>query len=317
MSGRHQSTPTLQQRPACPLHLCNDLSAFRAAFQVELGRDIDGWLAELAHPDCVAAVILGGVIPLGIGSATSDIDLIVVVDDPAAIKSRRLLDGSASGVHGGVLGESDKLMVAETFTVVNGRDVYVQFVILGELSRLSAQLASADAWRSLSGHSTQILSRIKTGWMLTVTNRLRRACAELLQGRSLEVHCAVRCFAAGLRDFEKAKWELSDDVTVALHLGRSTVQGVLTAYLAGNGLCYIGNEWLKMLSRAAKRSGSAAGAMSTSLIERGIELLFPPLTNVRDEAFDYLNRVAEFVGDCKRHMEDDTAFRAAFNRRLT
>jgi hypothetical protein len=205
-------------------------------------------------------------------------------------------------------------MIAESSTAMNGRDAYVQFVILDELSRRSQLLASIDAAMSLSGHTAQILSRIKTGWMLTETERVRRACEELLQGRALEIHCAVRYLARGLCDLEQAREALSDDLTVALYLGRSCVQAVLSACLAGQGYVYVGNEWVKMLTRVANTTDSTATSTPTALLKQGIALLFPTLADTTDRVRDYLKTVAEFVGECQEHMESDPAKRVAVQR---
>jgi hypothetical protein len=307
----HRRTHTLRDRRRHELHLCGGAVDFEAAFRREADTSISDLIASVAYPERVAAAILGGTIPLGVGSPISDVDLVLVIDDIEAIRDVPSNGRSTAVLRGNLVGEAETLMVTEALTLVNGIEVDMQFVLLKRVKEVSLELSRATAWVSLSGQNTQILGRIRSGWILSSTERFQVACSQLLTGRALDVHCATRYFIVALQDLEKAKAALLDDLAMALYLGKACVQGCCCAYFAGNGYPYLGNRWLRLLNPSKSPASRSIASKLGPLARRGVELVFPTLAQSRDAAGEYLKQVTEFAYDIKRMMEKDTAIRAA------
>jgi nucleotidyltransferase-like protein len=285
--------------------MCNSTESFLERFRGEAGESLEEFIGTFAFPHRVAAVILGGSIPLGVATSRSDVDLLVLVDDDHALKpapkGSQYLEMRAQS-----LGEAETLTAAEMIAIVNGVEVNLLFIVVSRLVALWERLSGSDIWVSPSGANTAILGRIKAGWVLSSSERFQHACSRFLRGNSLELHCTVSYLVGALQDLEDARAALSDNLGVALHLGRSCVEAGFFAHFASTGLVFVGSKWLRLLDDAR------CTEQEKQLAAVGMPLLFPPLHRSHSEVGEYLRHVAAFVTTVRSVIEKRAVFRVAF-----
>jgi hypothetical protein len=295
------------------LHECTTPDAFFERFRSESGESVHELVGRFVVAERIAATILGGSLSLGIGTAVSDVDLLVLIDGADALKS-----SDSESLHfelrGESVGEAETLLAAEVVTIVNGIEVNLQFIEMSRVRMLAEKLARPNLWLSPGGTNTVILGRIKSGWVLTSSDRFRDGCAALLKTQALEIHCTVAHLVAALQDFEDARAAVPNDLPVALHLGRAAVESCFFAYFASESHVFVGSKWLRLIDRKRAASGADRDARWAlgELGQSGVSLLFPPLLREAAEVDAYLERVADFIAGVRSTIERRTAFKVAF-----
>lgn len=295
-----------EQKKSHAFHLCPTAEAFLDQFERAAGRPLSAFVGRFAVSDRVAACVLVGSIPLGIGSSASDVDVLVLIDGADALRDQpRGLDDDEDVVFSGRSDDTSALVAAEVIAMIGGVEVDFEFIV-GDRVREAARRVTRSRV-ALAGQEIRILSRLKTGWILQSRSAIDDVCAALRADQSLEVHCAVTNFVFALQDLEDARAALPGDVALALHLGRSCVERGFASYFATKGYAYLGSKWLRLLR--------APDAALRPLASVGLGLLFPTLDDGAAQVEGYLADVAGFLAVTRDAIQTGTAdkvFRVAF-----
>ena len=284
------------------LHLCKTPAEFLASFERTAGQTVAAFVERFASADRIAASLLVGSIPLGIGSSASDVDIVALIDDASALRDETRIEDDENIVF---TGRSDDqttaLVLAEVIAFLGGVEVHLEFILASRVGEWAKQATESRV--SLAAQQVRILGRVKTGWVLSSRESSDGVCGALMRDNSLEVHCAVTSFVYALQDLEDARVALAGNVPLALHLGRSCVERCFAACFATKGFAHLGSKWLRFLKTADESLRGLADA--------GVPLLFPSLGD-RASAESYLNDVAELTALARDVIQRDTAFRVAF-----
>lgn len=301
------------------LHTCTSADAFPAAFCDETGHSIYDVVARFCGGAVPCGVVLGGSIPLGLGSPASDVDLLILLDPPSTTGNGTAGNGvpalpqqdPRTGVVFSATFASDggtRLASGEVVAMMGGVEVNGQLlsaVAVGELIR-----RGVGARVSLTAHEIGLLSRLKTGWTLLRGPSFDRHCGALLSGNALEIHAVTWYLVGAVQELEDARAAVADSPMLALHLGRSCAERCVLAYFASRGFAYLGSKWLRALEpdSPAHRLRALADGIPGGFA--ALELMFP----ARDDAAEaYLDRVAALVATTRQVIEQDRAFRIAFS----
>ena len=274
------------------LHRCGDAAAFRQAFEQQIGRSVEDLIGSVLPRETRRAILLTGSLAEGIGSAVSDIDLMVVMDGedvgdirpkgPATVKST-----AAGG-----------LELAFIDSVLEGLEVDIALISGRRLKPICEALSRGGV--ALGEEDIRVLARLKRGWVLDDPTGYLPGFLGLRDGLSLEIYCATTYYSLALKRLEDAFAAARKDPALSLHLGRLCVEQVFFAYLASKGTCYPGAKWI---GHVRKHDG----------IARGLPLLFPVFSDEATEIGRYLVEVQRFADEIRDLIEQDRAFRIAFD----
>ena len=287
------------------LYRCRDAAEFATAFADATGRKVGDVVRELCIVDDPCGIVLGGSLPLGLGTATSDVDLLVLLDNPdgetltkPSARTGVVFAGRAAEGGGGVA-------CGEVVAFIEGIEVNCQLLSAVSVEHASRRIARAQI--ALTPYEIGLMSRLKTGWTLERTATFDARCAPLLGDEALELHSAVWYLVGAMQDLEDARAALADCTPLALHLGRSAAERGVLAYFASRGIAYIGAKWLRAFepAQAAGRVGVLAGDFPGG--REALRILFPSFP----DAASYVERVAAFVADLRRDIETLPACRIA------
>lgn len=276
------------QEGSDPLYLAPDAQTLSMRLERAARCTILDMLARYVARDTIEGCVAVGAIPLGIGNRASGLHLVVLIQPPSD-------DGAA-------------LPAAARAIVASGVQVQLEFMHTNAVLRLARQLSGANVeW---DAHQAELMSRLKTGWVLSQNPVLEAALHQLRGDRSLEIHCATKYMVVALKFLEDAVAALSDTKDLALHLGRLCVENCFTAFLAARGHAMLGREWLRYL--AHYRMVHSADTICEALSLSGMPLLFPERQLGEACEHDYLCRARAFVLETKAAIEKDVAFKLAF-----
>ena len=274
------------------LHRCENAIAFRQAFEQQIGRSVEDLIDSVLPRETRRAILLTGSLAEGIGSAVSDIDLMVVIgrediahiapSGPATVKS------TATG----------GLELAIIDCVLEGLEVDIALVSGPRLGRICAALGRGGV--ALGEEDIRVLARLKRGWVLDDASGYLAAFPGLRDRLSLEIYCATTYYSLALKRLEDAFAAARKDPALSLHLGRLCVEQVIFAWLASKGTCYPGAKWI---AHVRKHEG----------VDHGLTLLFPTLSDEAIEIGRYLIEVQRFADEIRSLIEQNRAFRIAFD----
>ena len=290
------------------LYRSTDAATFAAAFEAETGRRIEQVVAELCVDNDACGVVLGGSLPLGLGTPASDVDLLVLLDDAdqEMLPKPNARDGI---VFAGRFADSGaQIARAEIVAVVAGIEVNCQLLSATAVERAGQQISRAQV--SLTPYEIGLLSRLKTGWTLEHTTAFDRRCAPLVSRNALEIRSAVWYLVGAAQDLEDARSALADSPMLALHLGRSCAERAILAFFAAQGFAYVGAKWMRAFepAHAPGRLGRIAGALPGG--RAALRILFPDCADPAG-AVAYLEDVGSFMADIRREIESEAAFKIA------
>ena len=274
------------------LHRCEDAAAFRQAFECQIGRSIEDLVGGVLPRDTRRAILLTGSLAEGIGSAVSDIDLMVVIDgeDVAHIAPSGTATVKSTAAGG--------LELAIIDSVLEGLEVDIALVSGPRLGRVCAALGRGGV--ALGEEDIRVLARLKRGWVLDDASGYLAAFPGLRDGLSLEIYCATTYYSLALKRLEDAFAAARKNPALSLHLGRLGVEQVFFAWLASQGSCYPGAKWIALV-RGDERLG------------RGLPMLFPMLADDAVEIGHYLIEIQRFADEIRDLIEQDMTFRIAFD----
>lgn len=289
------------------LHECNDAAKFLIRFEAATGHPLEHVADEVVQGGAPKAIFLVGSIPLGMGTRSSDIDLIVLVDGREALATpeRRTANSDQRAAFSN---ESDPLLAGEFLTLHAGILVDLQVVMTPAIHRVYERLRLRGP--ELSEIEVRTLGRLRTGWLLWETDNYLARNEIPLSDPSFAIYCCTRNFVTALTHQRKAGQAIElEDLPLALQLGRASVEMAYLAYFASEGFAHLGAKWLAQIGFAR---GARARLAKHPLLAQGIELLFPALTWTAAEARAYLERVAEFLTAMRGLIEQRLLFRIAF-----
>lgn len=290
------------------LHECRNAEEFCARFEATTGRTVQDVVGQVVASSVPKAVFVVGSLPLGMGASGSDVDLIVLVDSKTA-----LVNGEghiANNAQQLEFSSESNLLLAGIFLSTNegvlvDLHVAVTPVIHGIYKRLRRR------GPELSETEIRTLGRLNTGWLLWETDGYLERNEAILKDTTLDVYCSTKYFVSALHEIAKAARALDcNDATLALQLGRLSIELAYLAYFASEGIVYLGSKWLAQIGHAR---GAADRLNRQPLLREGVPLLFPPLTAESAEIVGYLRKASGFMTSMRHLIEQKTLFRIAFS----
>lgn len=284
----------IQDKKPQTFHRSSGPQSFSHQFEPAIGCSIEGLIATFVPISDVIASFLVGSIPLGIGSAASDIDIVVLLSSVEGL----LLPSHASGdgivFSAAVAGESARLVAGSVVAVRRSIEVDLEFVVASSVVELLGRLSRDDS--PCSAREARILSRLKTGWVLTHSPAFEQLQARIATDAGLQRFC--------VREHTKEMLELLDEAAaaiasrpVALHLGRLAVESGFRAFFASNGLAVVGNKWLRFIK--ANQLERVGGPPFAKLVASGLPLLFPSMQGSEPDTREYLRQVERFTHEAR------------------
>jgi hypothetical protein len=261
----------------------------------------------MIEPSAQRAVFLVGQVPLGMATSTSDLDFIVLVDNPSVLLAP---DAEMNGgEHQEFSGDCDRLRAGASVTNRNGISINITAVITPMIAQIYRGLRKRGP--ELSETEIMTLGWLSSGWLLWESQDYLALRGVQLSDRALDVYCSTKNFSYALIYRRKAAKVLeSADVPLALHLGRSSIEMAYLAYFASEGLSYLGPKWLAQLGYAR---GSMERVSRSPLLKEGISLLFPSCGSSVGEAQNYLREVSRFLTSLRELVGRKSLFRIAFD----
>jgi hypothetical protein len=297
---------TVMDRAPHTLHECSSARQFLARFQSTTGCTAEQAVGQVVSVSAPKAVFLVGSLPLGMATHGSDIDLIVLVDDKAALQHVGVTTNTQRQLV--FLNDSDSLRLGEYLRVFQGVLVDIAVVVAPSVARIYSRLRSKGP--ELSEGEILILGRLATGWLLWQSDHFLEERKLSFADCALDVYCSTRSYVSSLHLLQKAFKALEFmDVPLALQLGRSSVEAAYLAYFASEGYSYLGVKWLAQIGHAR---GAADRLERHPLLAEGVPLLFPAYGRDVVESGKYLQTVAKFLGSLRGLIEQKTLFRIAF-----
>ena len=248
--------------------------------------------------------MLVGSIPLGIGTSSSDVDIIALIDSPNIVLNR----GTKLEQHifFSVQSTETKRSVAVAFL----QGVEVDFLFVSSDCIKATFEASRGSRDSLTSSEIELLSRVKTGWILFQTSLFERASTALRSDNSLEVHCVVEYLVAAFKELEDAVAALSDNLDLAVHLGRNCVHWCFQAYFASQGYAIVGGKWIRFIT--VKSNGLVKPQNDFAPVSAlGLSLFYPIRSKNQHEVVRYLSEVSGFFVQMRTLIEREPIFRIA------
>ena len=289
------------------LYECQTAEEFRTRFEATTRRSVQQITDDLLKSETPGAIFVVGSIPLGMGTRGSDVDLIVLVDRREALARYNDLAVNDSQ-RASFLNETDALTAGTFMQLHEGILVEAQVALTPAIRGVYTRLRRRSP--ELSEMEIRILGRLKTGWLLWETEGYLEHNSINWNDRTLEVYCCTRNFVTALTHQRKAAKVLElNDVTLALQLGRASVEMGYLAYFASEGLVYLGVKWLAQLGFAR---GAQERLVRHPLLKQSLWLLFPVFESTQEQATRYLRDVGEFLDSIRALIERQILFRIAF-----
>jgi hypothetical protein len=298
---------TTMDRGSHSLHESLDAADLSARFEASTAISIKEVVDAVVSSEAPRAIFAVGSLPLGMGSSGSDIDLIVLVD------SRDALRDAASAVANNpeqltFASDSDPLLAGVFLNMFEGVLVDLHVAIAPAIHDIYARLRRRGP--DLSETEVRTLGRLSTGWLLGQSEGYLDRHSALLSDPALAIYCTTKHYVGALHQRSKATRALnSEDIPLALQHGRSAIEMTYLAYLASEGLTYLGMKWLAQIGHAR---GAAERKARHPVLSEGIPLLFPSYPATHRETVDYLPRVSAFMTAIRAVIEQKTLYRIAF-----
>ena len=291
------------------IHECRSAEEFCAQFEDLTGQTVRQITDLIVAPSVPKAVFLVGSLPLGMGTPGSDVDLIVLVDDRAALDEQRSSLARNTDQRLAFSNVNDLMRSGEFLTVINGVTVDVTVAIASGVKAVYGRLRSKGP--QLTESEIMTLGRLSTGWLVWQSDGFLQRHALRLADPVLDVYCSTKNFVAALSFRQKGLKALDlRDVPLALHLGRSSVEMAYLAYFASEGYSYLGPKWLAQIGHAV---GAAERVNRHPVLQQRLPLLFPSLESTGSDVTAYLRAVSEFLVVVRQLIERKPHLRKAFS----
>src|SRR4051812_11635147 len=150
-----------QEKKAHNLYCSADAEHFLSKFHAHTGKTISSFLNEFINTELIDAVSLTGSIPYGIGSAVSDIDFVLLVNDrDFFVREKSQLEKKGLTFSY----EEDGLVLGGFVSICEGLEIDITIVPTKSYSIIYERLTQGNTF--LNGDELTLLSRIETGWLL-------------------------------------------------------------------------------------------------------------------------------------------------------
>lgn len=254
---------------------------------------------EAWHPSSfidapLEALVIGGSIPLGIGSPRSDVDVIALVQNERDLPN-------AAAIRPDVIFRSSR--EGESHIIVVSGPIEIDINVIS-MMRIESIFETARRGKGLPPTSDmRLLARLKHGWVISQGASSRDLINKIQNDRTIEIRSALVAYILAYQSFEDAVAAIDDDPILALHLGRMTVDWLMQAYFAALGHLYIGDKWLRLMHRRNR----ATLNVDVDVAGEVEDVLFPTLSRSNEGAVAYLNKVASFAVGLRSRMAKDPA----------
>jgi len=302
------STADAKKKRPHSLHRSRDAIEFEASFEAETGRGIKGVVRELCREGEPCGVVLGGSLPLGLATPVSDVDLLVLLDDPGSEVLAKASAGSGVLFSGRFAGHGAGIARAEIVAFFSGIEVNCQILSAAAIEDAGRRIARAQV--SLTPYEIGLLSRLKTGWTLERNATFDNCCAALLQEEALEIHSTVWYLVGSAQDLEDALAAMADSPMLAMHLGRASAERAVLAYFAAHGFAFVGAKWMRAFEPANGEGPLGRIASELPGGRAALGVLFPALDH-DGGAKAYLAEVQGFIKRVREKIERQQAYKIA------
>lgn len=276
---------------------------FLERFQHETSISVVDHVAKLVNQEDVLDIVLVGSLPLGSGTRTSDIDLLVLVNDPAVVKA------CATTSEQKVLRSADaRLVIVQLLAMLNGIECDVQVVHYPEIGRLYRHIDAGSA--DLSQLEVMILSRLRTGWRLGEHAEGVTAASNLalFNSNSLEIFTTTRNYTFALMFLEDGVAAQRNHRQLALHLGRLAVEQTCVAFFSSQGFAYLGHKWFRFADAWQARLPTEE-LDTRNALDEARRLLFP---SPDQDPRTYVDDVRELIKTFRVLICRDIGYHIAF-----
>ena len=289
------------------LHECRSVDEFRMLFSAATGCAVRSIADHVVQATAPKAIFLVGSLPLGMGTSGSDVDVIVLVDDKSALLAREQLTPNSDQALE-FANDGDMLLAGISLSLKDGIPVEVQVALTPAIAAVYRRLRRRGP--ELNETEIRTLGRLSTGWLIWQSERYIQDSGVDLRDPSLAVYCATRSFVFSLLQRSKAARALErQDIPLALHHGRTSVEESYLAYFASEGLPHLGSKWLAKIGHA---HDGAQRVADQPLLAQGVRLLFPTLSSSLADTDRYLRDASDFIMSMRRLIEQRVRFRIAF-----
>ncbi|MEJ1962187.1 MAG: hypothetical protein WDO56_11845 [Gammaproteobacteria bacterium] len=290
------------------LYRARSAAEFREMFAGLAGVAVETLVFRLLPESSVCAILLGGSIPLGIGTEASDVDLIAVTEGdtvPLAVADEKMRVAFV----GRSLDAAESLFLGTTVVLIEGVEVDIAFVRLAETLSTLERLERGDV--AIPPDRGRQLARLRSGWVLWQSPLFDSTMRPALRSLAFDVHACVNALVLGAKYLEDAFYALPRNVHAALHLGRCCVDRCFAGFLASRARPFIGERWIRYFESCIESLTHGLSAGQRARLQGGIALMFPACTDSSDEARHYLNLVEQFARDVRAIVELDLRYRIA------
>ncbi len=256
------SAPEAAMKAEHDLHHCYDRDVYLDNLTWR-GGDCVKIVNEITGPETKFACLATGSIPEGFGSKSSDIDLLVITEEPLSLERPQ---------HELVLAQG---AIDDLVFYINGIEFNIEFISQEELQDLMEDLISlgdtmydSDKLPSFPGleiWKRRFLHRLRTGWVVSNEHYAEDLRDEYMVN-VLPLYESVSCFFEAIEMLEDLYANMDNSLDSQIHMARSTLQWAFTGLCAHQGYTSTSRKWLIHWLEALNQKG-------IPLAERGIELL--------------------------------------------
>ena len=292
------SSQDIQKLPHC-LHGLDGPDAFVAALAAA-GVDLDEVVATCVKSGADAGVLLGGSLAEGVGNASSDVDLIILLESERELRTDR--EGLAIRA-----GRSSELLLYR-----NGIEINLEIYVRDDVEELMSAFVSlapvlynpseVEQIPMLQPFDTRFLHRLRNGWPLRGLHRIEIWRDEFMVDL-LATYLVVFYFIKFCDFFEDAMAMAQLLPVAGVFVGRKSAEHAMLSLLAKSGFTSPSTKWL------LHWSGSARGQCPASLLDTGQSLLLDFVDP--DDVQRYLQQVAGFGRDVLQVLRQDPELRSA------
>ncbi|HEX7984336.1 MAG TPA: hypothetical protein VF616_12540 [Duganella sp.] len=303
------------------LHLAEDAAAFTNALQT-LGIDLPALLDALLEPGTEFGLVLGGSIPERTGTSVSDVDLLVLLNSPQALRN----------VSASLAGYPVKWLYQNKHFTANWAVLYVEGVELNFEIKVNPDIRLALGEQALVNKNSnevsnenvdhlRFLSRLSGGWPLR-NPALVDLWKRYYEIDRLQQKRMISEFSLAAKELEDMQAAIGGAPGLSAMLGVYVVTKLMKAVLASHHYFSPGVKWLRKVDQLI----AAGPADSSAVLRQGRGLLFPTLLAEAAAQRAYFEQVLAYSWEVERLLARDPAvkmvigwFKEAFdtlNRKL-
>jgi hypothetical protein len=281
------------------LHECQDLGQLLGAL-ARHGVDPNQIARDLVKTDVQYGLLAVGSIPEGMGTATSDVDFLVLIDHAAGLAQRR---SGISMNHG---------ISREVLLYHNGLEINIDLVsrdmllpVMESLMTVASIMYEPDRVSMLpilDSVTVRLLHRLRTGWPLTGGTMITQWRDEYMV-EILPMYLAAKYYVYSLEWLERACSQTAGPPGAVAYLSRLAVESALLSLLATEG--YTSPTTKALLSWCARAEATTGGI--ARLVEQCRGLMFPDVLTSHSERHAYIEAVTSAIRAVRDHINRDVA----------